>query len=190
MYYKKETGFTLIELLVVVLIIGILAAIALPQYQKAVMKSHLTQWATYVSSFDKAIDVYLMANGSPATKVRFSGDGTNSDGAVQGTLDVELSCARNEGTSCYTKFGRFHVGCSTTDCFIDFGSEDDGIFPEGESIWTSVFLDGSYGGKRVLAKVPTDTKFRQLVCQYWAANYGTARMTDAVKTDCANVGIN
>ena len=60
---KNKQAFTLIELLVVVLIIGILAAVALPQYQKAVWKSRNTQLKQIVSSVAQAVETYYMANG-------------------------------------------------------------------------------------------------------------------------------
>ena len=59
-----KKAFTLIELLVVVLIIGILAAIALPQYQKAVEKTKATEARVNLAALVTAEKAYKMANGS------------------------------------------------------------------------------------------------------------------------------
>ncbi len=55
-------AFTLIELLVVVLIIGILSAVALPQYQKAVEKARLTEAFIGLKALATASDIYFLAN--------------------------------------------------------------------------------------------------------------------------------
>ncbi len=58
-----KKGFTLIELLVVVLIIGILAAVAFPQYQKAVEKSRTAQALISLQSIYQAADAYYLTHG-------------------------------------------------------------------------------------------------------------------------------
>ncbi len=63
LFDNGNSGFTLIELLVAVLIIGILAAVALPQYQKAVEKSKATQAITMLKTVYDAAKNYQLATG-------------------------------------------------------------------------------------------------------------------------------
>ena len=76
-------GFTLIELLVVVLIIGILAAMALPQYFKAVERSRMAEAVTLMNSITQAQRRKFMQIGTYAT--RFEGLDVSPKGATGNT---------------------------------------------------------------------------------------------------------
>ncbi len=76
---KNKQAFTLIELLVVVLIIGILAAVALPQYQLAVAKTKYAKSMHYARLLAEAQERFYLAHGTYSTHfdnldISFPGD--------------------------------------------------------------------------------------------------------------------
>ena len=73
---RDRAGFTLIELLVVVLIIGILAAIAVPQYFKVVEKGRFSEALSSFSTIKGAQERYMLKNNTYAADVSLLDVGT------------------------------------------------------------------------------------------------------------------
>lgn len=82
-------AFTLIELLVVVLIIGILAAIALPQYEKAVARSRSAEAMIILTALVNAEQRYYLANGD------YTRDYTALDVEIKNSNSFTFSCTND-----------------------------------------------------------------------------------------------
>lgn len=97
---KSVKAFTLIEMLVVVLIIGILAAIAMPQYQKAIIKTDALKLLSAVNQLQKANEAYYLATGKWAYSM------TDLDISIPGKTarphdNIESITNTNQNVTCH-----------------------------------------------------------------------------------------
>ncbi len=90
--FTIASGFTLIELLVVVLIIGILAAIALPQYQKAVEKSRVAEAVIVLKSLKKAYQLCVLEYGQEECGNGENGFFSKNFFETSATFSTEFDC--------------------------------------------------------------------------------------------------
>ena len=112
-----KKAFTLIELLVVVLIIGILAAIALPQYQVAVTRTQYIQLMQVVDTLWQGQQNYFLTNGSYATDVDALDISLPAGYSVQG---LKITYDWGECTNAATNANGPNASCSMLDGALEY----------------------------------------------------------------------
>ena len=93
---KKQSGFTLIELMIVVAIIGILAAIAVPQYQQYTNKAKFTEVVNATAPMKNAVEICITSLGLTSGTIAGCGNGSNGMPAAQGAYGNVSSVAATD----------------------------------------------------------------------------------------------
>ncbi len=143
-------GFTLIEVLVVVLIIGILAAIALPQYQKAVLKTRFAEMQTMVRTLDTAMASYYLEHGDyphALNELEINFDSLTHNTALAQSFDMADAYVKGD------QYGLFTNGIGLSGAIL-FGS---GYPFSGFITWNREY--GFEPGKMYCAEFYTQTGF-------------------------------
>ena len=100
MLRRNQGGFTLVELMIVVIIVGILAAVAIPMYQGATERAKASEAVAALGTIRGAMRVYFAEHGTYVITGVAIGDQVTNPGVLDVT-DTDL-LGRYFSTECYT----------------------------------------------------------------------------------------
>lgn len=131
---QTQKGFTLIELMIVVAIIGILAAVAIPQYQTYVAKSQVSRVMAETASLRTAIETCMMdgkdAASTPPCDLGWTESNLIGEGGggfdLQAGLDVEIDLDANTA-EITAQFGLSAAAAISGDS-LTWARDEDGIW--------------------------------------------------------------
>jgi len=135
---KMKKGFTLIEMLVVVLIIGILAAIAVPKYKTAVIKTKYSNLKDLTNAIYRAEQNYFLANNAWADSFD----------------KLDISIAGNNNPPNYISFDNKYCVISTQSAYL---------YCKDNKINMSYYIN--FKGQRACFAYSTDDEITNNICK-------------------------
>ena len=151
----NKQGFTLIELMVVVLIIGILTAIALPQYETAVEKSRMSEAMINAKAIVDASQRYFQANPNESTI-------TNRNQIAD--VDLRGGQWNGDGTVYTTDLFTYTLGGANGQVNVARIDNGNTLY----TLWQKPDLDGSGGTLKGCTPGTSDPETAEQMCKFFA----------------------